>query len=208
MSVFVSPRYRTSPGARPIPAAIASASAGIRLTRQLGDGALDDLEPPARQQSRHAQPRELVRLVGEHGHGDAPSAKFIQQLGNAWIGLRLFRPAASVLAPRQFYASGEERLRQMLLTNCAADQLLEPVTHELLVRLHGVPGQSEFRKRRVRGIGQVVQRIQQGSIEIEQYGAADIHGATIAYSARQRQNGGFCITPRKGSIQAHAARAA
>ena len=125
-------------------------AAGIGLAGHFRACALDGLEMPAGKQPRDAQLRELVRLVREHGHGNSPAAEPVQQVRNARIWPGFIRPAAAVLAPRQFDALGEQGRIEWLLRYYAADQGLHAVAHEMLVGRQWMPRQPQRRKGRIR----------------------------------------------------------
>jgi hypothetical protein len=131
-------------------------------------GAVDDLETPPGKKFRHDGERRVVGLVRKHGHGDLPPVQGVEKFGDALVEPGLHGIPDAVLGAHEvFQPSDRHGIIDRFGGQRSLDECLQPVSDEFFALLDGLAGVSHPRQRRVHRIGQILDRVEQRSVQVE-----------------------------------------
>jgi len=148
----------------------------VGLDRHAVAGSEDRPETPAGEVVLHDGERRIVRLVGEDGRGDVPRGQGVEEIGDAGIGPGLQSAPVAILHHHQLpQARPLPRVVGRGRGERPPDEGLQPVADELLALGDGPSRMAHADQGGVHGIGQVLDRIEERPVEVEDHGAVG-HG--------------------------------
>ena len=143
---------------------------GCGLGRYIGQCAAHDLKQVGVKVAGHHGAGKLVRLVGKYRHLHPGGLQARQQLRYAGVGGRLVVHVRAVYLVKLGQCGGQLRGAAAVCRAEALHQLGDAVAHKIAVLRGIVLGPAVGGADAVGGVRQIVDRVQQGSVKIKQYG--------------------------------------
>ena len=162
-------------------------------------GTPDHLKQAAVKVAAHHVPGELIGLVGVDGHPDALGMQPGQQFRHTGIRRGLVEHVGAVPGIEFLQGGGEFFRRALGFRAEPLHQFGDAVAHKIAVSVHRIGGPAVGRTDEVGGIRQVVDGVQQGAVQIKQYGFIHFPIPSLSmvlpyYSGmRQKQQDGFGV---------------
>src|SRR5687767_10015804 len=119
----------------------------------------------------NAFPRELVRLVRKDGEGQAAGGEVVDEFGNADVRAGVDVPTAVVGGAKGGDAAVDVLRRARSAGQRGHKQSAKAAAEKLTVSGERMRGKSALGERRVRGLGDIAERVEQCAVEVEEDGA-------------------------------------